>query len=196
MAFIFGWSKYLAFLDLEAHGWSLGPHFWIFQKYAFLHPWRTFDGFVFFQIAEICTLYNSIIKVHAFLLVGSHAWTVTSVHITLRAAYIRVALHIHWNNDHVCMLMNFSNFQLFQLRTFPTSNFSNLELFQPLTFPFSNFPNFELFQLRTFPTSNFSIFEHFQLQTFPTSNFSNFELFQLQTFPTSNFSNLKLFQLI
>jgi hypothetical protein len=48
MSFIFGWFKSLAFLELEAHGWSLGPLRWIFKKYSFLHPWRTFDGFSFF----------------------------------------------------------------------------------------------------------------------------------------------------
>ena len=74
---------------------------------------------VFFQIAEICTLYNSIIKFYAFLLVG--------------------------------MLMDFCNFELFQLRTFPTSYFSNFEVFQLWKFPTSNFSNFELFKLRTFP---------------------------------------------
>ena len=47
VAFFFGWSKSLAFLDLEAHGRSLGLPFWIFQKYAFLRPWRTSDGFSF-----------------------------------------------------------------------------------------------------------------------------------------------------
>ena len=51
--FFFGWSKSLAFLDLEAHGVPLGSPFWIFQKYAFLHPWRTSDGFRFFEIAGI-----------------------------------------------------------------------------------------------------------------------------------------------
>ena len=140
----------LVFLDLEAHGRSLGPPFWIFQKYAFLHSRRTFEGFSFFQIAEICTLYNSIIKVYAFLLVGMQDQSRLST-FTLRAAYIRVALHIHWNNEHVCMLMNFSNFELFQLRTFPTSNFSNFELFKLWTFQTLNFSNSELFKLRTFP---------------------------------------------
>ena len=52
-AVFFGWSKSLAFLDLEAHGVPLGPPFWIFQKYAFLRPWRTSDGFRFFEIAGI-----------------------------------------------------------------------------------------------------------------------------------------------
>ena len=40
----------------------LAPVFWIFEKYAYLPPWRTFDGFRFCQIAgfwhflpKICT---------------------------------------------------------------------------------------------------------------------------------------------
>jgi len=94
---------------------------------------------VFFQIAEIYTSYNSIIKVYAFLLVGLHGQS--RLFTLYWGLPIRVALHIHWNNDHVCMLMNFSNFELFQLRTFPTSNFSNFELFQLRTFPTSNFSN-------------------------------------------------------
>ena len=49
VAFFFGWSKSLALLDSEPHGGSLEPPFWIFQKYAFLHPWRTPDGFRFFK---------------------------------------------------------------------------------------------------------------------------------------------------
>ena len=58
--FFFGWSKSLAFLDLEAHGGPLGPPFWIFQKYAFLRPWRTSDGFRFFQIAGIWPFFSKI----------------------------------------------------------------------------------------------------------------------------------------
>ncbi len=58
--FFFGWSKSLALLDSEPHGGSLGPSFWIFQKYAFLHPWRTSDGFRFFQIAGIWPFFSKI----------------------------------------------------------------------------------------------------------------------------------------
>ena len=58
--FIFGWSKSLTFLDLEAHGVPLGTPFWIFQKYAFLRPWRTSDGFRFFEIAGIWPFFSKI----------------------------------------------------------------------------------------------------------------------------------------
>ena len=56
--FFFGWSKSLAFLDSEPHGRSLGPPFWIFQKYAFLHPWRTPDGFRFFKNRRKLTFFS------------------------------------------------------------------------------------------------------------------------------------------
>ena len=43
--FIFGWSKSLAFFNLEVHGVPQGSLFWNFKKCKFLRPWRTSDGF-------------------------------------------------------------------------------------------------------------------------------------------------------
>ena len=71
VAFFFGWSKSLALLDSEPHGGSLEPPFWIFQKYAFLHPWRTPDGFRFLKIAGNWPFLTYFLKSGAnFFLVG------------------------------------------------------------------------------------------------------------------------------
>jgi len=58
VAFFFGWSKSLVLLDSEPHGGSLGTPFWIFQKYAFLRPWRTPDGFRFFKNRRKLTFFD------------------------------------------------------------------------------------------------------------------------------------------
>ena len=58
--FLFGLSKSLAFLHEQAHGVPLGAPFWIFQKYAFLRPWRPSGTCPFFQIAGFCTFFSKI----------------------------------------------------------------------------------------------------------------------------------------
>ena len=75
VAFFFGWSKSLALLDSEPHGGSLEPPFWIFQKYAFLHPWRTPDGFRFFKNRRKLTFLLTFLKTVPFIFGWSKSLT-------------------------------------------------------------------------------------------------------------------------
>jgi hypothetical protein len=52
------WGSY--FVKLAFWGSPLGSPFWIFQKCAFLRPWRTSDTCLFFQIAWFCTFFSKI----------------------------------------------------------------------------------------------------------------------------------------
>ncbi len=95
--FIFGRSKSLAFLDLEAHGVPLGPPFWIFKKYAFLRPWRTSDGFLFDKIAQNWPFYHFLkttaiyfwaVKILSFLGFGSSLGVARASFLNFSKIYI------------------------------------------------------------------------------------------------------------